>query len=353
MPDPLKLAMIGVDHPHGAGWRDLLENVTQQASITCLVPCYSGATASLQQRYVQLPRYDSVRDLIANEDFDAAVVCLPNTETVATVEQLTTAGKHILLEKPGAGRVADAEQIKALVDQSNIAFQTGYMWRYDECANRLRNMVIDGQFGKLISIEAKYVTSDIHRRGREHYLFDADTSFTGFFNWLACHHLDLLLYITRQSVTAITARVGIFGSVPAEVEDGGTALLDLEHGALATITGGYWVPRWAGEMYWTFRGSERWVHWDPSRQGTAGTLEIHGPQPQWYAMEDELQTDPDSVSGYGGAPGVALLEDWFAMIHGTVTACRNTTQTMLDTVMLVEQILTASDQGRRIDCRIG
>ncbi|MBT3890999.1 MAG: Gfo/Idh/MocA family oxidoreductase [Planctomycetaceae bacterium] len=347
---PLKLAFIGVDNPHGAGWRDLIANVTAEATITSIVPMYGGTTASLQQCYVNLPRYASITELISNEQFDAAVICLPNDQTVAVVQQLAAAGKHLLLEKPGAGRVRDAEQIKNAVDQAGIAFQSGYMFRYDQCANRLRQMVSDEQFGKLISIESKYVTSDINRRGRDHYLFDETVSYAGFFSWLACHHLDLLLYITDQSVKAITARVGVFGDIPATVEDGGTALLDMEHGALATITGGYWVPRWAGEMYWTLRGSERWVHWDPRQENTGGVLKIHGPQPQWYAMEDEFIAPTDDTPGYGGANGVALLRDWYALIRGEVTSCRNTTQSMIDTVRLIEHIITASAEGRRIDC---
>jgi predicted dehydrogenase len=350
MTQPLRLAFIGVDNPHGAGWRDLIANVTSEATITSLVPMYGGTTASLQQCYVDLPRYTSTTELIGNEQFDAAVICLPNDEVVTVVQQLAAAGKHILLEKPGAGRVSDAEQIKDAIDQAGVAFQSGYMFRYDQCANRLRQMVSDDQFGKLISIESKYVTSDVNRRGRDHYLFDEKVSYAGFFSWLACHHLDLLLYITDQSVKAITARVGVFGAIPATVEDGGTALLDMQHGALATITGGYWVPRWAGEMHWTLRGSERWVYWDPRKENTGGVLEIHGPQPQWYAMEDEFIAPADDTPGYGGVNGVALLRDWYALIRGEVDTCRNTTQSMVDTVRLIENIITASDEGRRIDC---
>jgi predicted dehydrogenase len=130
-----------------------------------------------------------------------------------------------------------------------------------------------------------FVTSDVQRRNPRHYLFDESVSGAGFFNWLACHTLDLLLYILQQPVTGVTSRVGVFGGTDVSVEDGGSAILDLADGSIATFVGGYWIPRWAGESHWTIRGSQRWVHWDPTRVDTSGVLEIHGPMPQWIAME--------------------------------------------------------------------
>ena len=78
------------------------------------------------------------------------------------------------------------------VQQAGIAFQTGYLWRYDEGAQRLKAMIAEGRFGKLISVEMTCVTSDANRRGPSHFLFDPQQSGGGYFNWLGCHYLDLL-----------------------------------------------------------------------------------------------------------------------------------------------------------------
>ncbi len=348
MSSRVKLAFIGVDNPHGAGWRDLLVNVEDQIQLSALVPHFDGGITSLEERYSELPRYDSVSELLQSEQFDAAIVAVSNRHSANIIEELAAAGKHILAEKPVAGRTEDAERIKQAVDDAGVAFQTGYMWRYDDCANRLKRMIDEGRFGKLISLESVYATSDVNRRGPAHYLFDVEESYAGFFSWLHCHHIDLLQYISGQTVTAVTSRVGNFSATEVDVEDGGTAILDLESGAIATLIGGYWIPRWAGEVHWTIRGSQRWVHWDPSRPNTAGSLEIHGPQPQWYAMEETYDAPVDSTPGYGGLPGVALLKDWLAMMRGEVEQCRNTTSSMLSTVKIVDTILQASQEGRRI-----
>ena len=66
-------------------------------------------------------------------------------------------------------------------------------------------------------------------------------------------------------------------------------------------------------------------------------------------MEETYDAPIDSTPGYGGGPGVALLEDWLSVIHGKSPACRNTTESMLATVKVVDTIIQASDEGRRID----
>ncbi len=349
MTNTLKIAFIGVDNPHGAGWRDLFANVEQEAELSAFVPHFDGSIASLEEKYSALPRHDTVSALIDHEQFEAAVVAVSNRHSAEIIEELAAAGKHILAEKPVAGRTSDAIRIRDAVNNAGVAFQSGYMWRYDDCANRLKRMIAEGRFGKLISIESVYATSDVNRRGPAHYLFDIEESYAGFFSWLSCHHIDLLQYISGQSITGVTSRVGNFTETNVDVEDGGTAILDLESGAIATLIGGYWLPRWAGEVHWTIRGSKRWVHWDPGKPNTGGSLEIHGPQPQWYAMDEIYNAPEDTTPGYGKGPGVALLQDWFAMIRGEVAACRNTTESMLANVQIVDTILDASREGRRIE----
>jgi predicted dehydrogenase len=226
------------------------------------------------------------------------------------------------------------------------------MWRYDDGANRLREMVSDKRFGKLISVEMLYVTSDVKRRDPGHYLFDKQISTGGFFNWLACHYLDLLFYITQQAVVSVTARTGVFGGTETDVEDGGTAIFDLAGGGLATIIGGYWLPRWAGENHWCLRGTERWVHWDPAKPGTSGELEIHGPKPQWSAMDETLTLPPDETPGYGGSRGMALVRDWLDSAREPGKTCRNTPLAMRNALALVDAIEQSSREGRRIACRI-
>ena len=355
MSHPFRIAFLGVDHPHGAAWRESLFQLGGDIEFTALVPGFPGTIASLEERLSRVPRFASLDDLLARggDTFDGAVVCLPNDRTPAALARLASAGKHILTEKPIGANAAAARAALETVQKSGVAFQCGYLWRYDEGANRLRAMVAEGRFGKIISVEMTLVTSDAAKRNPQHYLFDPQLTGAGFFNWLGCHYLDLLLYITGDTVAGVTARTGVFGATPLSVEDGGVAILDLAHGGIATLIGGYWLPRWTGEWRWCVRGSERWVHWDPNRAGTGGVLEIHGPQPQFHAMEETFTLPANKSPGYGGIRSVALIRDWIARARGEGNTCRNTPQSALATLELLDAIGRSSAESRRIECRIG
>ena len=351
MPAPLRIAVLGIDHPHGMGWRESLRQVLDAVDITALVPAFNNGTASLEKRYTDLPRFETVKALLrdGSDLFDGALVCLPNNTGPEAVIQLAQAGKHILLEKPGAANAADARRMADAVRTAGVAFQSGYIWRYEEGANRLRDMMADGSFGKLISLEMTWTTSDVFLRDPGHYLFDPkDSGPVGFFNWLGCHHLDLLSYVTSQTVTGVSARVGNFGGTPIDMEDGGSAILDLSGGGMATFTGGYWHPRWLNDIQWNLRGTQRWVHWDPSRTGTGGVLEIHGPQPQFMAMEETFELPPDDTPGYGGKAMVALLRDWVRCAHEGGD-CRNTPESMVAVLKTIDRIYESSRSGRRVE----
>ena len=54
MPAPLRIAVLGIDHPHGMGWRESLRQVLDAVEITALVPAFDNGTTSLEQRYTDL-----------------------------------------------------------------------------------------------------------------------------------------------------------------------------------------------------------------------------------------------------------------------------------------------------------
>ena len=353
MSTPLRLAFLGIDNPHGAAWRELLfENFAHEIEITALVPGFEGATTSLEEKLSAVPRFDDAGDLISRgaDLFDAAFIALPNCDGPAAATALANAGKHLFIEKPCAASANDFVPVADAVAASNVAFQNGFMWRYDEGAGRLRDMLSDGRFGKLISIEMTFVTSDVKKRGPEHYLFDREQSGGGFLSWLGCHYLDLLLWITGRQPAAVTSRTGVFGATKTDVEDGGIAIIDLEGGAISTFLGGYWLPRWAGESRWALRGSERWVHWIPGQ-----SLDIHGPQPQWNAMEEHFSLaaadEESAIKGYGGQLGVSVVRDWLdGIADESGRACRNTPQSTLDTLRLLDNIYRASAEAKTLTC---
>jgi predicted dehydrogenase len=90
------------------------------------------------------------------------------------------------------------------------------------------------------------------------------------------------------------------------------------------------------------------VHWDPQRAGTGGVLTIRGPQPQFQAMNEMYTIPPDETPGYAGCRAVALISDWIDASR-TGRDCRNTPESMLATLALLDAIYESSQSGRRVE----
>ena len=65
--------------------------------------------------------------------FDGALVCLPNN-TSPDADATGAGGQTYPSGKPGAANAADAHRMAEAV-RTAVAFQAGYMWRYEEGAN--------------------------------------------------------------------------------------------------------------------------------------------------------------------------------------------------------------------------
>ena len=69
----LKILFVGVDGPHGCAWRTSLESVGA-FDIVGFVAGFGGTIASLEEKYMALPRFETVSAALAALDFGARSV---------------------------------------------------------------------------------------------------------------------------------------------------------------------------------------------------------------------------------------------------------------------------------------
>ena len=96
----------------------------------------------------ELHTYTSVDDLIANEDFDMADICLPSFLHKEYAVKLMKAGKHVLSEKPMALSVEQCEEMLKAAEESGKRFMIGQCLRFNSAYSYLKDCVESGRFGK-------------------------------------------------------------------------------------------------------------------------------------------------------------------------------------------------------------
>ncbi len=120
-------------------------------------------------RYPGITSYSSVEDLLKDDTLELIVVNTPNTTHFDYTKQALTAGKHVVVEKPFATTLKEAQKLVELakeVDRSLIVFQNR---RWDSDFLAVQKIVEEKRLGSLIDAEFHYdrYRMELSRKGHK------------------------------------------------------------------------------------------------------------------------------------------------------------------------------------------
>lgn len=87
--------------------------------------------------------YPSASELLAAQQVDAASVAVPTSQHFAVTRQLLEAGSHVLVEKPVATEVAQAQELADLSRRNGLVLQVGHITRFYRAVQLLDEQVRD------------------------------------------------------------------------------------------------------------------------------------------------------------------------------------------------------------------
>jgi UDP-2-acetamido-3-amino-2,3-dideoxy-glucuronate N-acetyltransferase len=140
--------------------------------------------------------YADWREMIERSDVQGVVIASPAVTHAEIAMHCLEAGKDVLVEKPLATSVADAEKLVDLAQASGAILMVGHVLEYHPAVLALRRLVSDGELGKVL-----YLYSNRLNFGRVRTEENALWSF-------APHDIALLLRIVGAMPLAVAARGG-------------------------------------------------------------------------------------------------------------------------------------------------
>jgi predicted dehydrogenase len=168
--------------------------------------------------------YPTLDTLLNDPAVDAVVVSTPSDTHAELTARALDAGKHVFVEKPLAGTLADAERIVNVArDRPDRIVQAGFCERFNVSYLEARRAVREGKLGELRSI----YTSRMAPYGLSNAAWELGVLDT------AVHNLDLILWLKGGMPVSVLARgapVYPDSAIPQAV----TTLLTFPDGAVAT-----------------------------------------------------------------------------------------------------------------------
>jgi len=106
---------------------------------------FSGAEASVDWRAAA-----------AHEDVDIVVVATTHDALAAVAEAAAAAGKHVLIEKPGARRAAELEPVRREAGRTGARVRVGFNHRYHRAMQEARRIFLSGALGEMMYVRGRY-----------------------------------------------------------------------------------------------------------------------------------------------------------------------------------------------------
>lgn len=151
------------------------------------------------------------------DQVDAVSIVVPTTHHFEVAMPFINAGVSILLEKPIAATVEQAEELVKTADQNSVILQIGHLERFNAGIVALSELVDTPRF-----IEA-------HRLGE----FTVRATDVDVVTDLMIHDIDIILSLTKSNVKNVSA---VGSNVLTNEIDIANARLEFENGSVANVT---------------------------------------------------------------------------------------------------------------------
>lgn len=181
----------------------------------------------------KVPWFTDMHEMMKKAELDAVTILTPSGQHAEHTIALAPYKKHIVVEKPMALSLKDADDMIAACKKAGVQLYVVKQNRFNVPVVRLRQELESGRFGRLVmgtirvrwNRDQSYYNQD---KWRGTWALDG-----GVFTNQASHHIDLLQWMMGD-VETVFAKSDTF-LVKTETEDTGVAVLKFKNGALGVI----------------------------------------------------------------------------------------------------------------------
>lgn len=103
----------------------------------------------LREHFPALALYAEGNELIDSPEIEAVVVATPVRTHYAFSARALSRGKHVLVEKPLSGSVAEGEELLAIAERKNVTLMVDHTFLFTGAVQSIRKLYSEGELGRI------------------------------------------------------------------------------------------------------------------------------------------------------------------------------------------------------------
>lgn len=186
---------------------------------------------------LNVPFFDSLDDMLAQEDIDAVIVDAPTNVHRDVLVAAAKAGKHIFTEKVIAPTLKEVNEIITEVNNNGVKFTVSLPRLNDGYTLSIQDILSQGLLGEITYVRVRLSHNGTTANWLPEHFYNLEQCGGGALIDLGCHPMYLTKLFLGQEVTGVSAN---FGYVTGkEVEDNAVATLFTDSGAIGVVEAGF------------------------------------------------------------------------------------------------------------------
>lgn len=224
----------------------------------------------------------TVDELMERRDIQAVSVCTPPNSHKDLSLMAFANDKHVLVEKPIALDLAEADVMIAAAKQAGKLLMVGHTHRYWPNNVRAKELLDAGEIGDIIMVSDDIMSDNRVTDGQVPWRLQKAIAGGGVVMDNGVHGVDRLRWWVGSPVQAIFGRVST-DLDPIDVENNAQAILNFASGAYGQLRLSFTTPRGAGRCRTEFLGTKGLLTVDT---WGAVTLLRHGGSPEQVSVTE-------------------------------------------------------------------
>lgn len=182
--------------------------------------------------------YSDYHELLQSERPDIAVINPMFCLTARITMDCLKAGAHCFSEKPLATEISDLDMLKQRHAQSRLALCGMFGIKEEPWFIALNRAVADGEIGEVRLIHGQ----KSYRMGTRPEFYSHRELFGGIIPWVAIHAVDWVMSVGGRCTRVAASHSTYANRGNGDMEVTSAMLMDMENGAIATVTADYLRP---------------------------------------------------------------------------------------------------------------